>query len=94
MGRLERFPGWNFDTRVHPVLINFQYVYFLHLLPMGGKKNSLQWIYNPTDDSVCLFVCFTDRLANFKSQDIKIFRHAQYPDDYGLVQPVGPRLVQ
>ena len=48
----------------------------------------------PTIQFVCLFVCFTDRLANFKSQDIKIFRHAQYPDDYGLVQPVGPRLVQ
>ena len=41
-----------------------------------------------------LFVCFTDRLANFRSQDWKIFGHAPYRDDDGLVQPVGPRLVQ
>ena len=58
------------------------------------KKDSLQWIYYPIDDWVCLFVCFTDRLANFRSQDWKIFGQAPYRDDYGLVQPVGPRLIQ
>ena len=58
------------------------------------KKKSLQWIYYPTDDWVCLFACFTDRLANFRSQDWKIFGHALYRDDHGLVQKVGPRLVQ
>ena len=59
-----------------------------------GEKKSLQWIYYPTDHWVCLFVRFTDRLANFRSQDWKIFGQAPYRDDYGLVQPVGPRLIQ
>ena len=47
-----------------------------------GEKKSLQWIYYPTDHWVCLFVRFTDRLANFRSQDWKIFGQAPYRDDW------------
>ena len=78
---------------------NFWYDYFLPESWMqeafstnGWKKNSLQWIYNPTDDSVCLFVRFMDTLANFRFQDWKTFGHAPYRDDYGLVKAVGLRL--
>ena len=95
----ERSPGWNCDIHVHPVLITSGMIISYpspectqHFLPMGEKKKSLQWIYNPTDDSVCLFVRFMDTLANFRFQDWKIFGHAPYRDDYGLVKPVGLRL--
>ena len=63
-------------------------------LTNGWKNDSLQWIYYPTDHWVCFFVCFTDGLVNFRSRDWKIFGHAPHRDDYGLVQPVGPRLIQ
>lgn len=63
-------------------------------LTNGWKKDYLQWIYYPTNDWVCVFVCFKDRLANFRSQDWKIFGHAPNRNYYGLVQPVGPRLIQ
>ena len=47
-----------------------------------------------TIEFVFLFALPMGCMVNFRSRDWKIFGHAPHRDDYGLVQPVGPRLIQ